>query len=253
MTIDLSKKREAVRRLINKKEWSRAAKAQLTIARALPTDIESWAETVRLRRAAREDEEPVWSEAATVLADNPKNIAELLACIAQWHGEASRWEECVSACDAVLRNNPRHHAALEMKSAALLHSGDIEGATQSLQSLIRLSPRDPLHRLKYATLLQLQNETPAALREYERVLAAHPNAPFAEEARNAVELLDGLQMQQVMMRASEDLAFRREIQNSLDDALRSSGFYISDGARETLRQNLSDGRPKAPLSPPRVH
>lgn len=253
MVIDLSKKRDAVRRLIAKQEWSRAAKAQLVIARAKPTDVESWAEAVRLRRAAREDEPAVWEEAAKLLVGDVRNSAELIACIAQWHGEASRWDECIAACDEVLRKFPKHHGALEMRSAALLHSGDIAGATESLRTLLRLSPRDPLHRLKYATLLQLQNETAAALQEYERVLAAHPDAPFADEARNAVELLDNMQMQQVMMRASEDLGFRREIQNSLDEALRGSGFYLSDGARETLRQNLSDGRPETAAAPPRVH
>lgn len=253
MAIDLSKKREGVRRLISQKKWSAAAKAQLAVARAHPADVESWAETVRLRRAAREDEDEVWGEAAAAAADDPGLAQELLVAIAQWHGEASRWDQCTAACDEVLRENPRHHAALEMRSAALLHAGNIEGATETLRTLLRLSPRDPLHRLKLATLLQLQNETAAALLEYERVLAAHPDAPFADEARNAVELLDNLQMQQVLMRASEDVAFRREVQQSLDEALRGGGFYLSEGARETLRQNLSDGRPETPPRPPRIH
>jgi hypothetical protein len=118
---------------------------------------------------------------------------------------------------------------------------------------LRVSPRDPLHRLKLATLLQLQDNTAEAAQEYERVLAAHPDAPFTAEAQGALEMLDNLQMQQILMRAANDIAFRRAVETSLDEALLSGGFYLSEGARETLRQNLADGRPPIAPAPPRIH
>ena len=253
MAIDISKTEARVRRLIAKKEWSAAAAAQLELARAIATDIEAWAEVVRLRRAAHEDEQAIWDEAAKLNENNMAVELKLWRAIAQWHGEASRWGECIAVCDAILHRDPRHHDALEMRSAAQLHAGDVGGAIGTLRILLRISPRDPLHRLKLATLLQVNGETADAAREYERVLAAHPDAPFTGEARGALEMLDNLQMHQVLMRAAEDLNFRRHAETSLDEALSFGGYYLSPGARETLRQNLADGRPEAPPSAPRVH
>lgn len=253
MPIDIAKTRARVQRLIQQKNWSRAATAQLALARAEPLDVEAWIEAIRLRRAARENEEEIWDEAAQLTARDRRAQTALRDALAQWHGEAGRWAECVAVCDEILRDYPRHHSALEMRAAALLHSGDIAGATAVLRVLLRVSPRDPLHRLKLATLLQLQDQTAEAAREYEYVLAAHPDAPFASEARGALELLDNIQAQQILMRAAEDMEFRREVETSLDDAIQGSGFYLSENARENLRQNMADGRPEKAPAPPRIH
>jgi tetratricopeptide (TPR) repeat protein len=241
MPIDIAKTKARIKRLIKQKNWSKAAREQLSLARAEPLDVEAWIEAIRLRRAARENEQELWDEAAQLTAGDDTARTALREALAQWHGEGGRWAECVQVCDEILREHPRHHSALEMRAAALLHSGDIAGATGVLRLLLRVSPRDPLHRLKLATLLQLQDQTADAAREYEYVLAAHPNAPFTSEARGALELLDNIQSQQILMRAAEDVAFRRAIETSLDEALHSGGFYLSENARENLRQNMAAG------------
>lgn len=207
-----------------------------------PGRISFWRDVVAAPSATPEMTVLLLREAIGLLHRNRAARAEVWALLAEVQGEAQRWRECVASCDEALKIAPRHHAALEMRAAALLHSGDINGSAATLQKLLRVSPRDALHRLKYATLLQLQDETARAAQEFERVLVAHPDAPFSEEARAALELLDNIQGQQAMMRASVDVAFRRALETDLEAALESGGLYLSETARESLRQNLADGR-----------
>ena len=211
-------------------------------ARERAADLARWRAVVEVAGAAKQDAVPLLLHGIELLADNDAARAEIWALLAEVEGEAQRWRECIAACDEALQIAPRHHAALEMRAAALLHSGDIEGSAATLEKLLRVSPRDPLHRLKYATLLQLKDETARAAQEFERVLRSHPDAPFAEEAHAALELLDNIQGHHAMMRAGIDIEFRRALETDVDAALESGGLYLSETARESLRQNLADGR-----------
>jgi hypothetical protein len=53
-----------------------------------------------------------------------------------------------------------------------------------MQELLQMSPRDPLHRLRYATLLQLQGRSGDALREFQLVLQLYPDAPLWKMQRS---------------------------------------------------------------------
>ncbi|HEX8833503.1 MAG TPA: hypothetical protein VF719_04845, partial [Abditibacteriaceae bacterium] len=110
-----------------------------------------------------------------------------------------------------------------------------------------------LHRLKYATLLQLQGNSGEALREFQRVLATYPDAPFSSEANDAIEILDNMQIQQVLLRAAEQDGFRLQLQHEFENTLQEFGFHLSENGRETLRYMLGDGRPDALPVAPRIH
>lgn len=224
----------------------------LRAARAEPQNVARWLEVAYRQHEEKLDAAAPLREAIELNAENDIARAALWSSLAELLGDSQNWDACVAACDEALKIHSTHHQALEMRAAALLHSGNVAEAAATLQRLLRVSPRDPLHRLKFATLLQLQDETALAAREFERVLLAHPDAPFSEEAHAALELLDNLQGHTILARASGDLDFRRAVDENFDAALESGGFYLSENARESLRQTLADGRVKTD-APVRIH
>jgi len=169
--------------------------------------------------------------------------------------EAQNWEACCVACGEILELQPRHHFAREILATALLHAGEIEAAISTMHELLKLSPRDPLHRIKLATLLQLQGRSGQALREYERVAASYPGSSFASEAEEAIEALDRLQTEQILVRASEQAMFGLHLRRDFDGALYEGEFHLSENGRESLRHMMWDGRPDEDESAnaPRVH
>jgi len=179
--------------------------------------------------------------------------AALLQSLLEVQVEMQKWDAALNSSDELLQLAPRHHFALEARATAQLHSGRIDEAAQTLRALLQISPRDPLHRLKYATLLQLQDKSGEALREFARVAQSFPDAPFASDARDAIEMLDSMQIQQILMRASEQTYFRLELQRELDETLAQHGFDLSEAGRESLRHIVDDGRPPSENIAPRVH
>ena len=124
---------------------------------------------------------------------------------------------------------------------------------EAMARLLLISPRDPLHRLKLATLLQLQGQLGASSREFQRVLETHGDFPFAADAADAVEALDRLQTQQILMMAAEQNHFRLKLERQFDTALAEGGFHLSEAGRESLRHMVADLLPNDPSPAPRVH
>ena len=110
-----------------------------------------------------------------------------------------------------------------------------------MRALLTISPLDPLHRLRLATLLQLQGKLGEATREFERTIEMHGHMPIVAEAYGALENLERMQTQQVLMLASERLDFRRLLETDIIEALDSLGFYLSEGACESLQHTIWDG------------
>lgn len=157
---------------------------------------------------------------------------------AESHLKAQAWSECIEACRSLLKLSPRHHFAQETLATALLQTGQVEEAITAVARLLEISPRDPLHRLRLATLLQMQGRNGEALAEFERVLAMYPDAPFSEDAQIAVENLDRLQTQQILLMAAEQDAFRWQLERDPAAALRDNNFYLSENGFESLRQMI---------------
>lgn len=148
------------------------------------------------------------------------------------------WADCIVACQSLLELDPKHHFAQETLATALLQLGQIEEAIVAVQRLLEISPRDPLHRLRLATLLQMQGRPGESLREFERIAEMYPDAPFTEDARDAVENLDRLQTQQILLMAAEQDNFRWQLERDPAAALESNGFYLTENGFESLRQMI---------------
>ena len=187
---------------------------------------------------------------------NEKNVEtrhRLMQALAEHHLGMQRWVEATEVSRQLLRENPRHHGGLELLATALLQTNNLPEAVQAIQALLRLSPRDPLHRLKLATLYQLQGRLGDAMHEFQRVLETQGGFPFTHDALEAIESLDRLQTQQILMMATERGAFRLKLERDFDNALFENGFQLSEFARESLRNMVADLTPADRPAPPRTH
>jgi len=241
---------------VDGEQWVEAAQALEHAAQIEPQNAELWIQIARWRRAG-DDHDGAQSTLKQAIACNsePENLILLRLALAELQFEAQDWLSCISTCHEVLGVRPNQHFALEMLATSLLHSDQTEVAMDVLRRLLLVSPRDPLHRLRYATLLQVQGQTGQALQEWERIVALYPDSPFAEEAEEAIEMLDKTQIQHILLRAAEQSSFGWQLQRDLDGVLAEHEIYLSEAGRETLRQIVWDGRPDEPTSPPtpRVH
>jgi tetratricopeptide (TPR) repeat protein len=177
----------------------------------------------------------------------------LLLALAETHLGAQDWDAGAKVCREILAREPRHHAALELLATAHLQTNQLKAAIEVMERLLLISPRDPLHRLKLATLMQLQGALGASSREFQRVLETHGEFPFTNDATEAVEALDRLQTQQILMMAAEQNQFRLKLERHFDAALAEGGFHLSESGRESLRHMVADLTPDDPSPLPRVH
>lgn len=280
---DIAKVEARAEELARQEKWKQAARALMQAAKAEPTTVSRWVQIAAWQRQSRAPKEAIetlikaleangisaFGSARGESGEAPKprarrkgqpkalsesEIATLWQAMAESQWDARNWSGCINACEALLALQPRSHAAREMLATALLQDGRPDEAMSMMQELLRMSPRDPLHRLRYATLLQLQGRSGDALREFQLVLQLYPDAPFVADANEAVEALDAIQIQQILMMAGEQNDFRHGLQQEMETALDDSGFHLSENGRESLRNMLGDGRPDSEVvMPPRVH
>ncbi len=167
--------------------------------------------------------------------------------------QRQNWHECIEDCRSLLQLDPRHHFAQETLATALLQIGETEAAVAAVQRLLEISPRDPMHRLRYATLLQMQDQFGDAAREFERIALMYPDAPFAPDALEAVENLDRMQTSQILMMATEHDEFRWKLERDMTELLEENGFYLSENAAESLRQMIPNSEIEVEARAPKVH
>lgn len=187
------------------------------------------------------------SNAAT---QSEREIEQMQLALCEVFAESQNWAGCLEACQQLLQIAPRNLNARELLATSFLHLGRVAEAENTVRELLIDSPRDPLHRIKLATLLQIQGRSGEALNEFERVVAVYSDAPFTAEAREAIELLDNLQIQQIVMRLNEQPQFEQQLRADMTTTLRENSFHLTDEGRESLRHMMSDGRPE--IAPPKV-
>ena len=246
--------------LARQEKWGAAARAGLRAAQLEPTNARRWTRTVRWQRQDGDAYGAVdTAHRALKHLEVRTPHRELRTLLAQALLECGQWDTCAQECRALLHDDARNHTALETLATALLHQGQVSEAVETFRKLLRLSPRDSLHRLKLAALLHVQGHLGQALREFERVVALSPSPEWTREAQEAIETLDRLQIEGIMMCANRSdvrgTEFRRLLERDMDAALSHHDFHLSDMGRETLQHLLGENRPTALHAPllPRVH
>lgn len=237
------------RDLAGREQWREAARELLRVAKAEPRDAGRWLEIAAWQRKSGDAAAAAQTLETALKLNSRKQSTPLLEpdAIALWQAlaetqlEAQNWGACIVACQALLEMVPRQHSGMELLATALLQNGDPVASEVVMRELLQLSPRDVLHRLRLATLLQLQGKLGEATREFERVLGMRLDFPIADEAREAMETLERMQTQQVLILASQRLDFRRLLESDMESALESLNFYLSEDGRDSLQHAIWDG------------
>lgn len=237
-------------------KWKDAAQTLERAAKTAPSEVWRWKLITEWHLRGGNNKAAIRSleEAIKLNSTAPQSVRiELWLALAEAHLSAQQWKEGAQACGEILRLDAHHHSALELLATVYLQTNDLENAVDVMEQLLSISPRDPLHRIKLATLLQLQGKLGEASLEFQRVLELYPAMPFAQDASEAVEALDRLQTQQILMMAAEQNTFRLHLERHFDRALLESGFYLSESGRESLRHMVADVNMETASAPPRFH
>lgn len=247
---------DKARDFANNEQWAEAARTLQRAAEAVPQEAARWKQIAEWQ-ARGGDIKTAISTLEKALKLNgqaaPATRIELWLALAEAQFSTQNWQLGAYACGEILRLDSRHHAALELLATAYLQGNELENAIDVMEQLLAISPRDPLHRLKLATLLQLQGKLGEASIEFQRILDLYPNMPFSEEASEAIESLDRLQTQQILLMAAEQNAFRLNLERRFDSALAEGGFYLSENGRESLRHMVADVNFDTKITPPQFH
>lgn len=276
---------DAARDLGREQKWGEAAQVLAPLIESLPGAVELWLQLAQWQQLAGD----VRAAQSTLRRAIEKNSEHAALTLALWHAlaqhlfEAQEWAQAAQAATKALslarrlfprlgRSVPslalargewarggelraeqlREHELLEMLATSRAHEGKFEAAGQAMRELLALSPRDPLHRMRLASLLQSHGALGEAAREFERVMEMVPETFFASDAEAALDVLDKAQIQQILTRASEERDFGHRLERDMDSTLIVHAFHLSEGGRESLRQMIDDGRPDL-SSAPRVH
>lgn len=191
-----------------------------------------------------------WLHRAVDKFPEAEEVREALADLCQRLGD---YTGLLVHAEALAELNPRNPYAHDLLAMAHFQHGDLDRAMQSLGRLVSLDPLDPVSRLKLALLLQQKGALGRAMEEYERVLFAAPEGEYAQAALEAMETLDYYQMQQILLRASEDKRFRDRLENDLEGTLTTHCYRLTDFAMEALRRWDFDLGPEVDAQPITYH
>lgn len=189
---------------------------------------------------------------SATLPATPRRI-ELMRARAESSLQQQNWDACIEDCRLLLQLDPRHHFAQETLATALLQIGETAAAVAAVRRLLEISPRDPMHRLRYATMLQMQDKFGLAAREFERITLMYPDSPFTPDALEAIENLDRMQTSQILMMAAEHDEFRWRLERDMSELLAENEFYLSENAAESLRQMIPNSEMEMEIRAPKVH
>jgi len=131
---------------------------------------------------------------------------------------------------AVLKTSPGNAPALAVLAIACQETGDITAAITSIEQLLRLTPNEANSHYVLGTLYHRRGDIDLALERFERVLELAPHTEVGGLAQGEIQNMDGGQIQQILLLAAENPAFRIELERDPMQAAWDYGFRISDGA-----------------------
>ncbi|MBI3946138.1 MAG: tetratricopeptide repeat protein [Armatimonadetes bacterium] len=153
--------------------------------------------------------------------------ASLHLALAESYLDLDRNREAREVCHRFLRKRPRDLRALDILQTAYLKEGDTSQALRIAYRLTLLCPHDPMNYFRRAVLYQQRGDIRQAIDNYVRVVEMDEETDLADRAQEAIELLDGLQLRQILMLACDDTLFRAKLRRDPFEAAAERGFHLS--------------------------
>lgn len=170
--------------------------------------------------------------AAAICAEPAVRLA-----LAECYLEMDRNREAMDECHRVLRSRPRDIRALDLLQTAYLKEGNVGQALRIAGRLTLLCPQDAMNYFRKAVLLQQLGDIRQAVDNFMRVVEIEEkDTELADRAREAVEMLDGIQLRQLLVLAGDDAVFRAKLCRDPHDAAAERGFHLSEAGIAALEQ-----------------
>lgn len=152
--------------------------------------------------------------------------------------EAGQADAAIEQALRVLRHDSANIPVRWLLVLAYLDRGDWEPALRTLDELIALAPNEPIFPFNQAQIFQELGQWGLALIAYDRVVEIGIDQELAGRAREAIDMLDRIQMEQIMTLILEDPQFRRALQEDMEGALIDRFFALSPAGMAVLRTIL---------------
>lgn len=177
------------------------------------------------------------NEAIVALRQVIKLDADLEAhkMLAELESEVGRHDEAKKHALIVLGGDPHNLIALELLAFINLQLGDLDQALQAMTRIVHIVPTDPFSRFKLATLYHQRGAYHQAMVEYDLTVELSDQTHLAQEAQEAIEGLDRLQLQQVLTISADDPLFRAKLSHDPAKAVVQRGFHLTEASLEILR------------------
>lgn len=150
--------------------------------------------------------------------------------------EAARFDDAIRESKHVIKRYPKNIYAREVLSIAYMQKGLLSNALKIATELVMLNPLDVNNHFKKAVLYQQMGDYGPAIEGFCRVLEMDPDEEMDEAAREAVIALDGFQLRQIAMLATEDTVFMTKVLRDPESAVAEKGFVLSPTGYMALRQ-----------------
>jgi tetratricopeptide (TPR) repeat protein len=208
-------------------KFSEAIVCQDEVTSLRPGDAVAFFRLGLLCREARRTEQAVQAlRQATSLSPADHDPREALT---ETLVDAGRYDEAVREARALLKLAPRSLFARDVLGVSYLQLGQVGKALQVTGEMIRLDPHNPSHHFRRGLLFQQQGSLQAAMGAYGRALdIAVPEGDVAEDAAEALEMLDDNQTRQILLLASGDRLFLLKLRHDVAQAVEERGFCLSE-------------------------
>lgn len=155
--------------------------------------------------------------------------------MAELYLEAGNVEAAIEQASQVLRYEPDNITVRPLLVAAYLERGDWSAALRVLDDLIARAPNEPMYHFHQAQLFQELGQWGLALVAYDRVVQIGSDPQLVQRAREAINQLDRIQLDQILTLALEDPQFRALLLDQPEEALLNRHFALSREGFAALR------------------
>ena len=231
-----------------------------------------------LRIASLLKEERRWKEAQEILK---VAVTHSPQCQATWRAlvevclEIGAYTDVLGYAQRLLKQQPRSLFARDALIAAYIQRGQMERALSLLQERLCFTPTDPWIHFQQGALRRHIGDVAGAVRSFERALKytqpsrengiyqensansanansantnsanTNTNSEMGVDIRLALEMLERYQVHQIILLASEDVAFSLQINQlaheKVAQAVESRGFYLSNTGLSLLQSICQQG------------
>jgi len=151
--------------------------------------------------------------------------------LAEAHLALGEHRKAVETCAKSRATGADRIPILDLMVMGYEHIDDIPNALVCITELVQAAPLDAYGHFRMGTILQRGADFSNAMARYAMAAElAGDHDHVREEAEEAIETLDAIQLQQIVALASANVVFRAKLAREIEETLREYGFRVTDAA-----------------------